>query len=93
MPTGEIPAVVVDQRTRFAWPVVVALVGVAIAAAGGIARATSAEECCKEATAAQHQHELRIQRAEDGQAVLMRALERIEMKVDELRDEQRRRQP
>ena len=87
-PTGEQPAVI-TEKSRFSWPVVTALIGLALAAAGGIARATSAEECCREATAAQHQHDLRIQRAEDGQAVLMRALERIEAKLDELRDAKR----
>lgn len=87
--TGEQPAVL-TEKTRFSWPILVALVGLAIAVAGGIARASSAEECCRAATATQHQHDLRLQRTEDAQAAQSKALERIEQKLDQVIEERRK---
>lgn len=87
--TGEQPAVF-SEKSRFTYPVVVALIAATLAAAGGIARATSAEECCRAATATQHQHDLRLQRTEDAQAAQSKALERIEQKLDQMIEERRK---
>lgn len=90
--SGEQPAVI-DQRTKFGWPVLVALITAAVAAVGGIARATSAEECCRAATVTQHQHDLRIQRAEDAQTAAAEALREIKGELREINrklDEARR---
>ena len=81
--TGEQP-VTITEKTRFSWPILVALITVALAAAGGVARATSAEECCRSATATQHQHDLRIQRTEDAQAAAADALREIKQELREI---------
>ena len=49
MPTSpEQPAIVVDQKTAFAWPILVALLGVAAMGAVGLARAQDAGVAVKE---------------------------------------------
>ncbi len=83
--TGEQP-VVLDQRARFTWPIVVAVLGLGIATAGGIAQARDADECCKAATATLHQQELRQQRTEDAVATTSEALREIKAELRKLND-------
>jgi len=80
---------IVDTATAFRWPVVVTVVVAAMALATNFALAKSADSCCTELRDAKHSHELRLQRVEDAQAANARALERIEKKLDELRERPR----
>jgi hypothetical protein len=59
-------------------------------AKGADEKASAADSCCDDATGDLHRHELRIQRVEDAQAATARTLERIEQKLDQLRDDARR---
>ena len=83
MPTGEQP-VVVDQRTSFAWPILVALLGVAGMGAVGLARAQDAGVAVKE-----HEksiQELKVDSAENksDHKAMRDLLERLDKKMDRI---------
>lgn len=83
--TGERP-VVITEKARFSWAILLVVAGGAMTAAGGLAMARDASDCCRTASAELHRHELRIQRVEDAQSSSARSVEKIEATLREMNE-------
>lgn len=96
-PFGTSMPPVISEKTMFTWPVVSALIAIAVVAVVAIAEAKDAASTTRVNATQIQSHELRLQRVEDAQtntAELLRELKselrEANRKLDELAQQQRR---